>query len=106
MKTKMFEIRDRATCIPVIAIKTEGETLEEHMFFRRGGWGGNTVILIKINGDTEATHDPFKWGNRRTMTTAHLYIQKHFDKLENYSVVDVEYINGETTEPKTSEILS
>ena len=40
------------------------------------------------------------------MTTAHLYIQKHFDELKNYSVVDVEYINGETAEPKTSEILS
>ena len=59
MKTKMFEIRDRATCIPVIAIKTEGETLEEHMFFRRGGWCCNSVFLININGDTVETHVTF-----------------------------------------------
>lgn len=103
MKTKMFEIRANGTCIPVIAIKTEAENIEEHVFFRRGGWGGNSVILIKTGGGAEATHDPFEW-DCGTMREAHRYIRQAFDNLPNYSVVDVEVILGESERPKTSEI--
>ena len=104
MKSKMLEIRDIGTTIAVIAIKTEGETPEEHMFFRRSGFGQASIILIKINSYTEAAHDPFKWGSRRTMTTAHQYIEDNFDSIPDKSVIDVEFILGETKQPKTSEI--
>ncbi len=107
MKTKMFEIRDRMTLIPVIAIKTHGDTPQEHSHFRRAGWGSNSVILIDHNGGTEVSHDPFKWreDGTRTMFEAHRHIQENFDALENFAVIDVEYLLGETAKPKASEIL-
>lgn len=107
MKSKMFEIRDECTCITAIAIKTEPENLNEHAHFRRGGWGSDSVILIKSNGETRAEYDPFAWrkDGTRTMFQAHLYIQEHFDELENFSVIDVQYILGETENPKQSDLI-
>lgn len=107
MKSKMFEVRDSGTTIPVIAIKTAGDNVEEHLHFRRCGWGPNSVILVKHNGGTEIAHDPFKWreNGTRTMFEAHMHIQKNFDTLDNFAVIDVEHILGETATPKVSEIL-
>lgn len=107
MKAKMFEIRDRGTRIPVIAIKTHGDTPQEHSHFRSAGWGTDSVIVVKHNGGTQVAHDPFKWreDGTRTMFEAHRHIQENFDTLENFAVIDVEYILGETAKPKASEIL-
>jgi hypothetical protein len=38
------------------------------------------------------------------MFEAHRYIQEHFDDIENYSVIDVEYILGIKQTIKESEI--
>lgn len=107
MKTKMFEIRDKGTRIPVIAIKTHGDCIKEHSHFRSAGWGVDSIILVKHNGGTQVAHDPFKWreDGTRTLFEAHMHIQKNFDALENFAVIDVEYLLGETTKPKESEIL-
>lgn len=104
MKSKMLEIRDRGTQIPVLAIKTEPETREESKFFHVGGYGEETVILLKVDPELDANYDAYKWRNSRTMRTAHNYIQSNYDKLDNYSVVDVEYILGETDVSKASEV--
>lgn len=106
MKTKMIEIRDAGTCITAIAIKTESQDDKELAFFRRGGWGSNSIILIKTNGDTIATHDPFRWrdGYSRTMFEAHRYIEQNFDELPENAVIDVQYILNETDIEKESEI--
>ncbi len=103
MITKLIEIRDSMTKIVALAIKTFGETPEEERFFRADGFGKDTVMLMRMERQ-EAHYDPFAWSNRRTMTTAHRYIQQHFDELPAYGVVDVEYILGETDKPKASEI--
>jgi hypothetical protein len=39
------------------------------------------------------------------MQAAHQWIEGHFHKLESGAVVDVEFILGETTEPKPGEML-
>lgn len=106
MNSKMIEIRDRGTCITAIAIKTNPTGDNEYHFYKRGGWGPNSVILIKCNGETVATHDPFNWNDRRTMFNAHRYLEEHFDEVPNCSVVDVEYILGETDKPKESIIFT
>lgn len=103
MKVKMVEIRDAATRIAAIAIKTQGETLKEHQLFRMEGFGESSVLLIRPE-QQKMCYDPLLWDNRRTMTTAHRYIQEHFDELPDAAVVDVEYILGESETPKTSEI--
>jgi len=107
MKTKMFEIRDLATTIPVIAIKTQGDTLGEYAHFKRSGWGNNSIILIKHNGEVIANYDPFIWieNGTRTLFEAHKYIEQHFDELENFAVIDIEFILGETKTKKESEII-
>ncbi len=108
MKVKLFEIRDKGTCMVVAAMRTKGETTPESRLLKRAGWGENSVILCNINGGSECSHDPFMWrgqGNN-TLFTAHLHIQKNFDELENGSVIDVEYISGRATQPKESEIIN
>lgn len=106
MKNKMFEIRDAGTCITVIAIKTEPENIKEELFFKRGGWSNNSIILIKTNGEAISNYDAFEWRNagNRTLFEAHKYIENNFDDLENYSVIDVEYILNEKDKQKKSDI--
>lgn len=109
MQIKMFEIRDRATYIPAIAIKLDGETNEaEEYMLQRAGFGkadtrANKNYVFFINADNnECQLDPFKWSNR-TMTEAHHYVERNFDTLKSGDVIDVEYILGETGIKKRSE---
>lgn len=103
MKTKLVEIRDSATRIAAIAIKTQGDTPEEQQLFAIEGFGKDSVLLLRPE-QQKMYYDPFMWDNRRTMTTAHRYIQQHFDELPDAAVVDVQVILGETETPKSSEI--
>lgn len=108
MKTKMFEIRDAGTTIPVIAIKTDGDCVNETVHFTHAGWGVQSVILVQHNGGRVlANADPFKWRSLGSCTLfeAHRYIQENFDQLPNFAVIDVEFLLGETKEIKSSEIL-
>lgn len=110
MKTKTFEIRDRMTFIGALATKLEPGCPRDSYLLSRSGYGlrpedqSRYVVLSRLEGDT-LHYDPFAW-NSRTMTTAHRYIVEHFDELESGAVIDVEFILGETTEPKGSEFLS
>ncbi len=103
MKTKMFEIRDRGTCIVVIAIKTEAEDLYEKAFWQHEGFGDHNIILVRCERQ-EAHYDPFEWKDSRTMQEAHLYIASHFDVLPNHSVVDVRVLLNEAAKPAETEI--
>lgn len=108
MTSKLFEIRDRATFIPVLAVKLDYHWDCERYLLRRAGYNLNdcNVILFGIVGGLDkATCDPYDWGDR-TRTTAHEYIIKNFDALESGQVIDVEFILGETTEPKQSERIT
>ena len=120
MIVKAIEIRDRRTFIPAIAIKMvpnmvavdRSEYDAERYLLRRAGYGPALdyppcVVLCRMEAsgvDRNATYDPYAWGQgTRTYLVAHEYIIEHFDQLESGAVVDVEFILGETKEPKKSE---
>ena len=110
MLAKAFEIRDSRTFIPCIAICLSPANESEEYLAARVGFGITQeaqvgfVILLKMTGNMQ-TSDPNAWGCR-TMTTAHKYIRDNFEKLESGAVIDVQFILGETKEPKESERIT
>ena len=114
MEIKMFEIRDRGTYIPVIAIRPTPTCEDECYMLARAGYGrepqdmAGYILVARISGgEGRITCDPYEWGGgARTMQVAHDHIQKHYDELETGAVVDVEFIMGETAAPKVSERIT
>ncbi len=115
METKLFEIRDTATFIPVMAVRFDPRSEEERYLLAHAGYGltpaaqAEYVLLWRIAGEVhQATCDPYQWPGGptvRTMPQAHEYIIEHWDDLKSGDVVDVEFILGETSERKVSERL-
>jgi hypothetical protein len=108
MIVKAIEIRDRNTFIPAIAISTAPAYEGQRYLLRRAGYSpdGSTVILMSLMDPSRAAYDPHGWpGRERTFPVAHQWISEHFDDLRDGDVVDVEFILGETREPKASERL-
>lgn len=105
MKSKVLEIRDRATFIPVVATEMFPENEIQSYYLRHSGYGFDyPLVLVTTLDGRECEYDPFKWGtNPRTMFEAHMYIQEHFNELNEGDVVDVEYILGEAKEAKKSQ---
>jgi hypothetical protein len=59
---------------------------------------------MSLTQPNRAAYDAYEWpGDVRTFRAAHLYVEEHFDEIEDGAVVDVEFILGETAEPKVSE---
>lgn len=109
MIAKTFEVRDSATFLPVLAIKCDPANEAERYLLGRTGYGVDPevqreyVLLCALHADNaELCHDPHEWGNR-TRIVAHEFIRKNFDSLPTGSVVDVQYILGETKAAKVSE---
>ena len=104
LKTKMFEVRDRGTYIPVAAVKLVTDDISEEYMLRRAGYSNYypAVIVIRVD-NVEAHNDAYDWTGSRTLKEAHVYIAKNFDTLTTGDVIDVEFILGETTECKKSE---
>ncbi len=115
MESKLFEIRDTATFIPVMAVRLSTDTEQESYLLSRAGYGQSLgvqaryVLLWRIAGEVhQATCDPYQWPGGpfvRTMPQAHQYIIEKWDELVSGDVVDVEFILGETSERKVSERL-
>lgn len=107
MQAKIIEVRDRATYIPVLAVKLDPSNSHERSMLRGAGFGERPWEYIPVThlGRGHTQFHPADWGDR-TMTTAHQYIIDNFDELGPYDVVDVENILGETVSPKKSEYLS
>lgn len=111
VNAKFLEIRDRATCIPVLAIKTSPKLSDqptvddviESKYFRRAGYDEFTIILIKLS-TAESHYDCYEWSSQYTLGTAHKYIRDNYDSLENLQVIDCEVIRGEKKKPSESEI--
>lgn len=105
MKTKALEIRDEGTFIAALAIDMQPENEAQRYLLRRCGYpcdGRPNIILTRLDGNGQATNDPYAWGGR-TWPNAHRWIIEHWDELVDGSVVDVEYILGERASPKVSE---
>lgn len=103
MITKLLEIRDEGTCIPAMASEAVADNGRQAAILRRAGYGESRCIILQHLHKGEATYNPHDWRSR-TYGEAHLYIIKHWDDLKDGDVVDVQFIRGETTEKKTSEI--
>jgi hypothetical protein len=119
METKLFELRDRGTFIPLLCIKPGAEALHKtgcddspctcgaafiaKMAWRYGYKDNPAIIVVHMgNPDRGAHSDPYAWSDR-TFQTAHQWIKRHWDEIQSGHVVDVEFILGETLEPKASE---
>jgi len=106
--TKLFEGRDRATCIPLVAIMFDCKgNVNENYIQRIAGYDGDNVGMFHImlgNIENGKSHnDPFDW-NDRTMKTIHLWLQNHWNETVTGQVLDVEYILGEVDTPKISQL--
>ena len=107
MRTKVFEVRDRGTFIPVLATRLSPYNNQEEFLLGRAGFGQRwpdqkKYVIVSHLSSGNHNYNMHSWGNR-TMQEAHRYIQENFDTLEHGEVIDVEYILGESTEPKKSE---
>jgi hypothetical protein len=110
MITKLFEIRDRLTFIPAVAVRLSAmnDGAEQYLLERAGyRFDCHCVLLYPMIGEYHVggTDPDETWGGGRTFTTAHRYILENWKTLKSGDVIDVEFILGETTEPKQSERL-
>jgi hypothetical protein len=108
MNIKILEVRDIATFIPVIAISMVGNTVRAYYLHTRCSYprentGRKMIAMLRVD-NLEGHNDPYDWP-KGTLFEAHKYIQQHFDDLEDGDVVDVQYILGRSSRPKTSERL-
>jgi hypothetical protein len=99
MRSKLFEIRDRATLMPVLAIQISGK---DGPLAERAGFDQPQIILIDLE-NSRCNWDEYEWNGARTLPNAHAYIKKHWRDLTDGDVIDVEFILGETKVPKISE---
>jgi hypothetical protein len=110
LQVKLIELRDIATCIPVLAVRLwrdrEADP-ESHWLLARAGYGSlesvspPCVLLTDLQGGRKAEYDPYAWGGR-TFPVAHDYIQDNWDLIPDGGIVDVRVILGEETElPKS-----
>lgn len=107
MKSKLFEIRDDGTFIPVMATRIKAKTISEQFLLSRAGYQDSEARIslwrMDGSGSGKATSDICDWQGSRTMKTAHHYIQRYWRMLKTGDVIDVEFILGETSTKKISE---
>lgn len=107
MVCKVLEIRDRGTFIPALALRLDPANEQERRLMSRAGYGLTVeaqreyILLLRLE---DAPYDPFEHGGGTTLRDAHLYLNKHFDEVENGQVICTEYLRGERSEPKESEV--
>lgn len=100
METKLIEVRDRMTCMPVLAVTVAGT---DGPVARHAGFNARMVYCIDLTAQ-KAAYDPYCW-NDRTRRTAHLWLQDNWDAVQPGSVVDVRVILGEADAPAAAECL-
>ena len=112
METKLFEVRDRMTFLPVVCIKLETTKEEERYLLAMTGYGlrqetqGKYILYGPLRGG-KMTSDPTEHNGIEVRTNyyAHLHIISRWDDLKSGDVIDVEFIVGETGIAKTSQRL-
>jgi len=126
MNTKLLEVRDRMTFVPVLAVvmlpgfapdelsaldpgAVEARDARRYLL-RRCGYADDerhpTIMMTRLDGSgTPSWSDPYGWADR-TFTVAHNYITEHWHDLKDGDVVDVEFALGETKVPKVSERIT
>lgn len=108
MEVKCLELRDRGTFIPVICLRPVPENEGQRYLLCRDGYRGDNSehCIIMIDAQCRGvSYDPYNWSDGRTKGFAHQHIEKHWHDLKDGDVIDVEFIRGETSKPKTSESM-
>lgn len=121
MHLKLFELRDRATFIPIFAYlcRPDADAVPwnreaERYLLARAGFNLHSnddhVIIGRLECEnpsvSECTYDVHSHHSpARTFMHAHHYIEQHWNELETGAVIDVEFILGETKAPKVTERL-
>ncbi len=113
MKTKLLEVRDEGTFIPMLCVDMNPDPEAIHApqtyLLRRCGYpcdGRPNIAITSLGADGDrCSNDPYFWGGR-TRPVAHNYIIEHWYELRDGDVVDVSFILGETQKPKVSERVS
>lgn len=105
MQTKLFELRDRATFIPAIAVLLASEEPRERYLLRRAGYSPDDqvplVLLTRLEGG-KASYDCYDW-DVEPWRTVHHWLENHWNEVESGAVLDGEFLRGETKVPKQSE---
>jgi len=104
IETKLFELRDSATFIPIVAMQMHSTDAREHWLLRRAGYSigePHLVLLTRLDGGI-AHYDVYDWGGR-TFPAAHQYIADNWHTLQTGALIDVRVILGEAADPCESE---
>lgn len=111
IETKVFELRDKATFIPIIASLMKSDDERERWLLRRAGYSPigfpkgvpetYLVLISRLDGG-ESQYDPYDWCGR-TFPNAHKYIEENWSRLASGDLVDVQVILGEQSAPCESE---
>ena len=105
MITKVVEVRDRMTYIPAVATSLKYSYINQaanKILNNSGIWSHNDIVILTHLDRNKSSMDPYEW-NDRTMKTAHDYIVKNWEFINNSDVIDVEYILGETSDKKENQ---
>lgn len=109
MDVKTLEIRDRGTFIPALAVRLNAADPRDRYLLARAGFGTTAhdqarYVLLTNLVRPETQYDPYSWGaGTRTMREAHIAVEGDWERWTTGDVLDVEFLLGETTEPKVSE---
>jgi hypothetical protein len=110
METKVLEIRDAGTFLPVICIRPLPDNDAQRYLLQRDGYSCDPTdpIIIMIDAQCRGvSYDPYGWlGGSDTKRVAHQYIEHHWSELSDGAVIDVEHIKGLTGAPKVSERIT
>lgn len=100
---KVFEVRDRGTFIPVLAVETVdwNDFLSQQAWLMRRAAYTHHILLTHLTS-RKTEYDPDVWDNR-TMKTAHQYIIENWGSLKGGEVIDVRFILKEVDKPCESE---
>jgi hypothetical protein len=109
MIARLFEIRDRGTFIPLLAVQCDPANEDERYLLAHAGFGKNAatqrryVLCGEIDsGKFRMSYDPFDFPTG-TLRQAVEHIQANFEALESGAVIDVEFLRGERRAPRQPE---
>jgi hypothetical protein len=110
VNVKLFEVRDSMTFIVCIGIELHREPLsdkrDDRLIWRAGYAPERYVLFGRLDRPDEGMpYDPNMWPSHiRTLSVAHRHAIEHWDELKSGDLIDVEFILGERSTPKESEL--
>jgi hypothetical protein len=117
IEVKLFEVRDRGTLIPMLAMRVSAlhsgkdwheqdcDELKVVKLIARAGFGESGSIAMLHLGEPKYgwRFNAYDWRDR-TFHAAHLYVEQHWDELRSGDLIDVRVVLGEARLPCESEL--